>query len=47
LERIAPGLFVLELRRPLFDEGGHAFLLVARCEQGMKDAALEAYPFGE
>src|SRR5579872_5682493 len=38
---------VLETRRPLLDEGGHAFLLVFGGEERMEDAPLEAHAFGE
>src|SRR5436190_1474549 len=43
---IARPLFVIELRRPLLDECGHAFLLVAGREQRMKYSPLKADTFG-
>jgi len=42
-----PKLPVLEVRRPLLDEGGHAFLLVLAREDRMEDAALEADTLGQ
>ena len=38
---------MLERRRPLLDEGAHAFLLVLGGEQGVEHPALEPQPFGE
>ena len=38
---------IAELRRPLRDEGRHAFLLILRGEQRVEDAALEQHALGE
>ena len=38
---------VFERRRPLLDEGPHAFLLVLGGEERVEDAPLEADPLGQ